>query len=406
MRRYGLLGKRLGHSHSPAIHAMLAPYNYELFELPPEAIEGFIRQPDIGGLNVTIPYKQLVMPLCDALSPQAQRIGSVNTLVYGADGRITGHNTDYEGMLAMADKAGIALAGRKVVILGSGGTAQTAIQVAKDQGAREIIVISRSGESHYGTLDRHHDAEILMNTTPVGMYPRGNESPISLEGFGCLEGVLDVIYNPLRTKLTQDAAARGIPSANGMAMLVYQAARAASLFLDAPISKEATEEALRGIHAAVENLVLIGMPGCGKSSMGRALATLTGRPLVDTDAEIIKRAGKPIPEIFAEEGEAAFRALEREVIAEVAGRSGLIIATGGGSVMAEENRAALKRNGRVVYLARPLAWLAVKGRPLSTDIESLARQRIPIYQAFCDIEMENRGNRMAVAGRIWEAFLQ
>lgn len=403
--RYGLIGKTLGHSHSPAIHALLAPYDYALYELPEQALAAFIRQGDIGGLNVTIPYKQTVLPLCDALSEQAQRIGSVNTLVYDDARRITGHNTDYAGFSKMAACAGIAFAGQKVVILGSGGTSRTTLQVVRDEGAREAVVISRTGTETYATLDRHADADILVNTTPVGMYPHLADAPVSLDLFPRLCGVIDVIYNPLRTRLLLAAQARGLPYTNGLSMLVYQAAEAASLFLGEPIAQEKADEALEAIRASVENIVLIGMPGCGKSSIGQALSDQTGRTLIDTDQEIVRRAGKPIPAIFADDGEDAFRALEREVIAEAARHSGVIIATGGGSILREENTLSLRQNGRLYYLRRPTSQLAVGGRPLSTDVEALARVRLPLYEAACDTIIENNGPREAVAAAIWEAFV-
>lgn len=402
--RYGLIGERLAHSHSPAIHKLLAPYAYDLYEMPREDIAAFIRRPDIGGLNVTIPYKQAVMPLCDDLSPQARRIGSVNTLVYGAGRRITGHNTDYSGFSRMASEAGIAFAGRKVVILGSGGTAQTAIHVARDEGAKEVVVVSRTGENHYGNLSKHADAQVLVNTTPVGMYPAVEAAPVSLDMFPNLAGVVDVIYNPLRTTLVQDAMRRGIPTANGLAMLVYQAAFAAELFLGEAIAPQRVQSALKGIRASVENIVLIGMPGCGKSSVGRVLAEMTGRPLVDTDREIVRRTGKPVADIFAQEGEAAFRALESAVIAENARRSGIILATGGGSVLSGRNRAALSQNGRIVYLRRAIHMLATRGRPLSANLQKLAQERLPLYAAVSDIIVDNRGHIRDVARRIWEAF--
>lgn len=401
---YGLIGARLAHSHSPAIHKLLAPYAYDLYEMPQEDIAAFIRRPDIGGLNVTIPYKQVVMPLCDELSPQARRIDSVNTLVYGDDRRIIGHNTDYSGFSRMALEAGIAFSGRKVVILGSGGTAQTAIHVAKDEGAKEVVVVSRTGEDNYGNLPKHADAEILINTTPVGMYPAVEAAPVSLDMFPNLVGVVDVIYNPLRTTLVQDALRRGIPTANGLAMLVYQAAFAAELFLKEAIPPERVANALKSIRASVENIVLIGMPGCGKSSVGRVLAEMTGRPLVDTDREIVMRAGKPVADIFAKDGEAVFRAMESAVIAENAKRSGIILATGGGSVLSGQNRAALSQNGRIVYLRRAIHMLATRGRPLSANLQKLAQERLPLYTAVSDIIVDNRGYIRDVAQKIWEAF--
>lgn len=403
--RYGLIGERLGHSQSPALHGLLADYDYAAYEVRPDALAEFIRRPGIGGLNVTMPYKQAVMPLCDVLSPQARRIGSVNTLVYDEKGQITGHNTDYQGFCGMLARAGIGLAGQKVVILGSGGTACTARAVCEDAGARQIVTISRHGVETYHTLHRHRDAQVLINTTPVGMFPHGDEMPlVSLDDLPMLQGVVDVIYNPLRTRLVQSARARGIPATGGLPMLVWQAAQSVALFTGLPADETRTEHTLERLRCMVENIVLIGMPGCGKSTIGRQIAMLTGRTLIDTDDEIVRRMGKPIPRIFAEDGEVAFRAAEQEIVAEAAQRSGYVIATGGGTVLSEVNREALARNGRLAFLKRPLNLLAVAGRPLSTDIEAMAAVRLPIYAAASDFVVDNTDTVDGAANRTWEAF--
>lgn len=402
--RYGLIGERLGHSHSPAIHSMLVDYAYELFPISPGAVASFIRQPNIGGLNVTIPYKETVLPLCDALSPQAMQIGSVNTLVYDEAHRITGHNTDYAGVCAMLKRAGIGLKGQKVLVLGTGGTCKTVLQVARDAGAREIITVSRSGPVTYENVHQHTDADILINTTPVGMFPNVEASPVSLALFPALRGVVDVIYNPLRTRLLLEAMDRGIPTAGGLSMLVYQAAEAASLFTGAAIAPERTEAVLRRMEQNLENIILIGMPGCGKSRIGRTLAKLSGRRLVDTDREVVRRAGKPIPEIFAEDGEAAFRALESNALREAAKKGGLVIATGGGSILSAENRLALRQNGHIVQIRRPLDLLTTKGRPLSVDLDALAAQRQPLYDALCDFTVDNAHDPQLTTRKIWKEF--
>lgn len=403
-RKYGLIGKGLAHSRSVEVHALLAPYAYALYPLEPDAVAAFIRRPDIGGLNVTLPYKQLVVPLCDALSPQAARIGSVNTLVYGADGGITGHNTDYAGFAAMAAAAGLSLRGFKVVILGSGGTALTAAQVAMDAGAREVVLISRAGPEHYGNLHRHADADILVNATPVGMYPALEGMPVSLDSFPRLCGVLDVIYNPLRTQLLLEARDRGIPAGGGLSMLVAQAAASAALFLGAPVPPAREANALRMLSRDAENIVLIGMPGCGKTCVGQALAALCGRPLWDTDTWVAAQAGKPIEAIFAEDGEEAFRALERKAVREAGAQGGVVVATGGGTVLDAENVALLRQNGRLVLLQRPLPWLATEGRPLSVDIEAMARVRMPIYRAASDALVQNNDTLEAAAQRVLEVL--
>ena len=299
---YGLLGRRLGHSWSVPIHAALGCEGYRLIELEPDALASFLARPDIGGLNVTIPYKRDVMPLCDAIDPAAEAIGSVNTIVRGADGKLTGYNTDIDGFLYMARRAGISLAGRKVVILGSGGASLTARAAARREGAREIIVISRSGPDNYENLSRHADAEILVNTTPVGMYPGNGAAPVDLDAFPHLTGVLDVIYNPRRTALLLQGSARGIPCSDGLPMLVAQAKRAEELFTGRPIPDSENERILSQLRREMTSIVLIGMPGSGKTTVGEALARLTGREAIDLDARIEEAAGCSIPEIFAAGG--------------------------------------------------------------------------------------------------------
>lgn len=404
--RYGLIGERLSHSHSPALHALLAPYAYALFEMPEAEVAPFIRAPDIGGLNVTIPYKKTVVPLCDTLSREAAQIGSVNTLVYEKDGTISGHNTDYAGFVAMLRRAGIALRDRKILILGTGGTGVTARQVVMDQGAAEMTVLSRTGENTYDTLHCHLDSEVIINTTPVGMSPDLDGSLLSLSDFQSLRAVVDVIYNPLRTRLLLQASALGIRHTNGLPMLVYQAARAAELFTGDRVSAEKAEAALSALRAKVENIVLIGMPGCGKTVVGAALARYMGRELVDTDALVERVVGMRVPDILRQQGEAAFRALEEEAVYAASRRSGVVIATGGGAVLSARNRIRLSQNGRVYFLDRPLAKLARKGRPLSADIGGLAEKRMPIYREMCDVLVANDQpcDIESVARRIMEEF--
>ncbi len=406
-RIFGLLGRRLGHSWSPAIHAALGCPDYRLFPLEPEALPAFLARPDIGGLNVTIPYKQAVMPWCDEIDPAAQAIGSVNTLVRGRDGKLRAWNTDAAGLSWMAQRAGLDFAGKKVVILGSGGASLTAQAVARSRGARAIAVISRSGENNYQTLSRHADAELLINATPVGMYPENGAAPVDLRAFPALGGVLDLIYNPQRTALLLQAEALGLPRSDGLPMLVAQAKAAEELFFGAPISDERCEAVLRKLRQQQTNLVLIGMPGCGKTTVGRALARLTGREAVDIDEAIAARAGCSIPELFARQGEAAFRALEREEIAAAGARSGLIIITGGGAVKDRRNLASLRQNGRIYHLERPLQLLATKGRPLSQngDLAQLWAERAPLYAAFRDARMDNTGPAKDTARAIWRDFL-
>ena len=389
---YGLLGERLGHSFSPQIHRDLAGYDYQLLPTPPEAVEDLFARRAFQGLNVTIPYKQTVMPLCDEIDPRAAAIGAVNTVV-NRGGRLTGYNTDIDGFLYMARRAGVDMAGKKVVILGSGGTSRTARAAAGELGAREIVTVSRHGEDNYQNLSRHADAQVLVNTTPVGMYPNWGQSPVSLESFPALEGVLDVVYNPLRTALLLQAEERGLPCSCGLPMLVAQAKRAAELFTGQNIGDSRTEAVLHGLRRQLTSIVLIGMPGCGKTTVGRALAGKLGRTFVDLDEEIVRRAGTSIPEIFAREGEAGFRERESALVREFGERTGLVVSTGGGVVTRRENYIPLKQNGLLLHLRRDPAALPTDGRPLSqaTAPEELWRRRAPLYAAFADGEIDNNG---------------
>ena len=389
---YGLLGEKLGHSFSPQIHRDLAGYDYQLLPTPPEAVEDLFARRAFQGLNVTIPYKRTVMPLCDEIDPRAAAIGAVNTVV-NQNGRLTGYNTDIDGFLYMARRAGVDMAGKKVVILGSGGTSRTARAAAGELGAREIVTVSRRGEDNYQNLSRHADAQVLVNTTPVGMYPNWGQSPVSLESFPALEGVLDVVYNPLRTALLLQAEERGLPRSCGLPMLVAQAKRAAELFTGQNIDDSRTEAVLHGLRGQLTNIVLIGMPGCGKTTVGRALAGKLGRTFVDLDEEIVRRAGTSIPEIFAREGEAGFRERESALVREFGERTGLVVSTGGGVVTRRENYIPLKQNGLLLHLRRDPAALPTDGRPLSqaTAPEELWRRRAPLYAAFADGEIDNNG---------------
>ena len=389
---YGLLGEKLGHSFSPQIHRDLAGYDYQLLPTPPEAVEDLFARRAFQGLNVTIPYKRTVMPLCDEIDPRAAAIGAVNTVV-NRNGRLTGYNTDIDGFLYMARRAGVDMAGKKVVILGSGGTSRTARAAAGELGVREIITVSRHGEDNYQNLSRHADAQVLVNTTPVGMYPNWGQSPVSLESFPALEGVLDVVYNPLRTALLLQAEERGLPCSCGLPMLVAQAKRAAELFTGQNIGDSRTEAVLHGLRRQLTSIVLIGMPGCGKTTVGRALAEKLGRTFVDLDEEIVRRAGMPIPEIFAREGEAGFRERESALVREFGERTGLVVSTGGGVVTRRENYIPLKQNGLLLHLRRDPAALPTDGRPLSqaTAPEELWRRRAPLYAAFADGEIDNNG---------------
>ncbi len=405
---YYLIGNPLGHSWSVPIHRRLADYSYTLKPLLPEALDEFLRAREFSGLNVTIPYKQAVIPYCDELTETAAKIGAVNTVYFEGD-RMIGHNTDYAGFAYLARRTGIDFAGRDVYILGSGGTGLTARAVAADGGAASVTVVSRGGEFRYDDLYAVKGEFLLINTTPVGMYPNSDLSPVDPDRLpGCV-GLLDVIYNPLRTPLVQAARAKGIPAAGGLPMLVAQAAYAAEKFLGHPLEDDVIARTLADITAQCANIVLIGMPGSGKTTVGGLLASETGRELVDTDERIVARTGKTIPEIFAEVGEPGFRTIEREVVAEVSRERGLVIACGGGAVLAPENRAALRRNGRVYCLRRPLERLATDGRPLSGDLERMRAMeavRRPIYADASDCTVDNCADPADAAREILADFMQ
>ena len=405
---YGLLGRRLGHSWSVPIHKALGREGYRLFELEPEQLGDFLRREDVGGLNVTIPYKRDVMRFCGVIDPAAEAIGSVNTLVR-RDGKLWGYNTDIDGFLYMLRRADISLAGKKVVILGSGGASLTAQAAAKREGAREIAVVSRSGPDNYETLpERHGDAEVLINTTPVGMWPHMDGAPVDLRRLSGLTDVADVIYNPGRTDLLLQAEALGLRHAGGLSMLVHQAKRAEELFFDKPIPDGETEAITARLWREMTNLVLVGMPGSGKTTVGKLLAERSGKSFVDLDGEIARRAGMSIPEMFASQGEGPFRQLEHEVLTEACAKSGQIIATGGGAVLREENRAAMRRTGRVYRLRRRLEDLPTEGRPLSQAgrLEEMERLRDPLYAAAADREIWNVNSPAEAAGEIWRDFYE
>lgn len=405
---FGLLGRKLGHSWSVPIHTALCCEGYRLIELEPDELEGFLRQPNIGGLNVTIPYKRDVMPLCDVIDPMAQAIGSVNTLTRRADGKLYAFNTDAAGFCWMAERAGISFTGKKAVILGSGGASLTAVACARHLGAREVVVISRSGENNYGNLDRHADADIVVNTTPVGMYPNTGAAAVDLTAFPRCSGVLDVVYNPRRTALLLQAEALGIPCSDGLPMLVAQAKAAEEHFFEKSIPDSENERILAQLRQECTNIVLIGMPGCGKTTVGQALAELTGREAIDIDQRIVERAGCSIPEIFAQGGETAFRALEREETAEAGKLSGKIILTGGGVIKDQRNYAPLHQNGRIYHLIRDLNILPTDGRPLSqsADLSAMWAERAPLYARFRDMEVQNSGSVQETAQAIWRDFCE
>lgn len=404
--RCGLIGERLGHSYSKTLHGLLGEYEYSLWPMPQSELDGFMRARAFDGLNVTIPYKQAVMPYLDEIGETARRIGCVNTVVRRKDGTLFGDNTDACGFAGMARRAGIGFRGEKTLVLGSGGTSLTACDVVREAGGVPVV-ISRAGENRYENLERHADAAYLVNTTPVGMYPNTDASAVDLTRLPGLRGVLDVIYNPLRTRLLQQAQALGIPCAGGLSMLTYQAARACELFTGASVPSGRVRRAERELRRAVMNVVLIGMPGCGKTTVGRLLAERLGLPHVDIDDEIEREAGRSIPEIFAAEGETGFRAREAAQIARYARKGGRILSTGGGAVKSAANREMLRLNGFVAHLTRGTERLSTAGRPLSTGTEALRQmwaERAPLYAACADMTVRNETTPRECARAIEEAY--
>jgi shikimate dehydrogenase len=404
LKTFGLLGEKLSHSYSPQIHAQLGGYPYALFEKKPEEVEVFLRSGSFNGINVTIPYKKTVLPFCAELSETAKRISSVNTVLRRPDGTLYGDNTDFDGFLFLLDQSGITVSEKKVLVLGSGGSGVMVSEAMRARGAGSITVISRDGPDHYGNLWKHADADVIVNTTPVGMYPNNGVSPLTLTQFHKCTGVLDLIFNPSKTRLLLDAEALNIPCMNGLWMLVAQAKKAAELFTGRSLDNALVKTVTADIERQTKNVALIGMPGCGKSMTGRALADLTGRNFIDIDELLVFRAQKSIERIFREDGEQAFRAMEHEVLKDVSKQSGLILATGGGVVTLRENLDLLKQNSTVIFLSRPLEELSTAGRPVSqkTGVFKLAEQRLPLYRQWSTHEFacsgpENTAKQIAKA---------
>lgn len=407
---YGLIGEKLPHSFSREIHERLAGYDYQLRELTPGQVPEFLQKRDFRGINVTIPYKQTVIPYLDELDPKAAAIGAVNTIV-NRNGRLIGYNTDYDGVAALLRHAGLSPEGKTVAILGTGGTSKTAAAVMRALGASSVYRVSRS--SREGAVSYEEAArlpvQLLVNTTPAGMYPNPDGQAMELSRFGWLEGVLDAVYNPLRTRLVLQARDNGARAQGGLYMLVAQAAFACGHFLGEALPEDRLDSVYRAIHGEKQNIVLTGMPGSGKSTVGKLLAKQLGRELVDTDIEIIRLAKKPIPEIFAQRGEAGFRELESQVIAEVAQRTGVVIATGGGAILREENVRRLRQNGRLYFLDRPPESLVpTDDRPLArtvSDLEQRYRERYPRYTATADAHIPVPGTPEEAAAAIREEFV-
>lgn len=413
--KYGLIGEKLAHSYSCEIHALIAEYDYKLQPLAKNEVEEFLRARDFCAINVTIPYKETVIPYLDFVSDEAKAIGAVNTIV-NKDGKLFGYNTDFYGIKALCKKANIEVEGKNVLVLGTGGTAKTACAVMKSLGAKSVVKVSRSkkdGAIDYDEAKTRTDTQIAFNATPVGMYPSDEGTPIDLSAFLNLEGVLDAIYHPLCTNLVLQARKQGCKALGGLYMLVAQAVYASRLFLGKEIDDVAEseiEEAYCKILAQKQNVVLVGMPSSGKSTIGKRVAKALEREFVDTDEEIVKRINMPIAEFFKEHSESEFRAIESEVVREVSKKSAVVIATGGGVVLAKDNVYALKRNGKIVFLDRkPENLVATKSRPLTSnkdDLAKLFKKRYPIYTACADKRIVNDKSVDEIAMQIAKEFQQ
>lgn len=396
--QFGLLGESLSHSYSPQIHKLLGNYSYSLFEKKEDELDNFLLHGNFRGINVTAPYKKAVIPYCATLTDCARSVGAVNTIVRDEHGKLLGHNSDYFGFQYMLRQSGLRISGKKVLILGSGGASATVQAVAREMNA-SVVVISRSGGNNYQNLHLHTDAAVIVNTTPVGMYPAVGATPIDLAQFDCLEGVLDLIYNPARTKLIMDAQNLGLKTSNGLWMLVAQAKESAQWFLGQPIPDSMIEQIHDTLHRQMENIVLIGMPGCGKTTVGSLLAEITGKQFVDSDAEIVKRTGMVISDIFKDLGEDEFRNLETQILSELGKKSCHIIATGGGCVEREENYPLLHQNGKVIWLQRDIKLLPHNGRPLSQQIGTVKiyESRKQLYEHFADQIIPNNATAREAA---------
>lgn len=406
MLKCGLLGRKLGHSYSPQIHSMLADYEYKLYEKEPEELDAFLKEGSFDGLNVTIPYKKSVIPYCDELSETARKIGSVNTLVRRSDGTLYGDNTDAYGFEALIEHSGISVADKKCLVLGTGGAAVTVCAVLESLGAKEVLTISRSGENNYNNLSKHADADIIVNATPVGMYPNNGEKPLDLSIFKSCSGVLDVVYNPARTAILLQAEELGIPNACGLYMLVAQAKKSSEDFTGSSIPDSEISRIESVLRNQMQNIVIIGMPGAGKTTISNALGEALNRRVIDTDVEIVARANMEIPEIFEKYGEDYFRQLETEVIRDVGKLGGVIISTGGGVITRIENYPLLHQNSTIVWIQRDIESLIKDGRPISmsTDLNTLYMIRRPFYEGFADIAINNDGKVSETVSAILEVL--
>ena len=406
MKPFGLLGRKLSHSISPEIHNLLCDYEYVLFEREPDELDEFFEKQEFSGLNVTIPYKKDVIKYCTELSETAKKIGSVNTITVRPDGTLYGDNSDYFGFSYMVEQSGVQIKDKTVLILGTGGASLTVKAVVEDMDAKEIISVSRTGAVNYDNVYDYQNADVIINTTPVGMYPHNGERVIDLSRFPALSGCLDLIYNPSLTPFLYDAKNLGVPYANGLTMLVAQAHMSAEKFIDSHIPEEKIEQIVTQLASVRKNIVLIGMPGCGKSTVSALLGQALKREVVDTDSLVVEKEKRSIPEIFASDGEEYFRACETKAVSDCTKKSTLIIATGGGAVLREENRYFIKQNSFVVWLRRDFNRLATEGRPLSKsidDIKKIEQVRTPVYASLADAEIEVDDDPQVTLSKILEA---
>ena len=395
---FGLVGLNLAHSYSKIIHEKIGLYNYNLYNLNLVELKHILKLKNFKGLNITMPYKKEVIPFCDYLDEKASSIGSVNTLKVTKEGFLCGYNTDYFGLKYTVDVSNISLKNKKVIILGSGGTSATAKVFAQESCAKEILVASREGNLNYKNIYDHLNADIIINTTPVGMYPNNGQKLIDISKFQNLSGVIDVVYNPLYTALVLDSQRLSIPFATGLPMLVAQAKAAAEIFSDSNLNNSIIQKIIKELLLQISNISLIGMPGCGKSTIGKLLAARTGKIFVDTDSEIEKCYGMSIAEIFKKYGEKEFRDAEKQVVNEVGKKSNLVISTGGGVVLDPENYLPLRQNGKIYRLKRDLNLLATNNRPLSKNLNEMSEIREPFY--------DNNASPEILVNKIIEDYLK
>lgn len=411
--KYGLIGEHLGHSFSKAIHEKIGDYVYEIKEIEPQKVEAFFKERDFVGVNVTIPYKEKVIPMLDFVDEHAQKIGAVNTII-NKNGKLYGYNTDYMGLKSLVLRTGAEIEGKKVLVIGTGGTSKTARAVIGDMGAKEILFVSHRKTDTALTYEEvyafHTDVDVIFNTSPVGMYPNNDTSPIDLTRFPKLTAVIDVVYNPIKTKLVKEAQALGIKASAGLYMLGAQAVYAYELFSGNEATKELCDSIFNDVIREKSNVILVGMPSSGKTSVGKLLAEMTGKQFVDTDDELVKREGCDIPTIFATKGEGYFRDLEAKTIDDVSKLNGLVIATGGGAVLRNTNVDSLKQNGKIYFIDRSLENLMpTEDRPLSSTREAIEKrynERYQIYKESADVIVNGDGSVNEVAEEIYKEYLK